>query len=182
MVNHLKKENKSPEQEVEMQKIVLKTLLKCKGNKKYENEVAYILEGKTGVYYENKVYPWDYTFSTENYKIREITEKELLDIISKLQELKSKVSKEDTEFFYFGMMYDKEKFYELCYNFFRNQKDVQGKIEDDLPLSMKIKIYSNRNIFFRDDICKGIGVILRLKDKILFLEISHDKGEVLTKI
>lgn len=177
----MKKEN-DINSKITFQRAVIKSLLKSKKNQKYENEVAYILHGKDGVYYENKIYPHDYSYSTSNFKIKEISDEELRKLISRLRELKSIVNKKNTSFFYYGMMYNKKDFYELCYNFKRNQKEYQGQIKEELPITMKIKIYSDIETIFDNNIKNGIRAILRLKDKNILLEISHDEGYVLTKI
>ena len=145
------------ENEVMMHRAVIKALLKTKNSKRYENDVAYILEGKEGegVYYENRIYPHDFTFSTGNYTIREITDEEFKELISSSIILKSEVSGRDTWSFYFGMMYSKRDNYELCYNFFRDQREEQGIMKEELPLSMKIKIYSNKKSVFQSNIKKG---------------------------
>ena len=148
----------------------------------YENERGKVLIGESGVFYENKLFPnRDYTYSNKYHK-KFLTDNEVKNMIKKLQELRKKVNRNNSVFFYYGFMYKDGESYELSYNFHRNEKEEVGRIREEMPEVIKIKIYSNIETIFEKKIKNGIIVILRLPEKNILVEISHEGGEVTTQL
>lgn len=169
------------EQQALAKKNAFKSLAEEKSIETYENGVGKILVGEGMVFYENKLFPdRDYTYSTSFTK-KFITDDELKNMIKKIQELKTKVNKDNSFFFYYGFMYGDGGSYEVSYNFHREEKEEIGNLRKEMPKVIKIKIYSDIKTIFRKDLKEGIIVILRLPDKNILIEISHEKGDITTQ-
>lgn len=148
----------------------------------YENEIGKILIGESGVFYENKLFPnRDYTYSNKYHK-KFLTDDEVKKMIKKLQELRTKVNQNNSVFFYYGFMYKDGETYELSHNFYRNEKEEFGRVRGEMPEVIKIKIYSDIKTIFEKKIKNGIIIILRLPEKNLLVEVSHEEGDITTKL
>ena len=77
-----------------IKKKAFKLLLEENPDGIYENKIGKILIGKSGVFYENKLFPdRDYTYSN-NFNKKFLTDGEVEAIIERLKELRKEVKKE----------------------------------------------------------------------------------------
>jgi len=165
-----------------IKKKAFKLLLEENPDGIYENKIGKILIGKSGVFYENKLFPdRDYTYSN-NFNKKFLTDGEVEAIIERLKELRKEVNKDNSTFFYYGFVYKNGESYELSYNFNRDKKEELGKLSEEIPETAKIKIYSGIEIVFDNGIKDGIIVILRLPEKNIMITISHEQGRIITQL
>ena len=57
-------------------------------------------------------------------------------------------------------------------------KEEIGNLRKEMPQVIKIEVYSDFKTIFQGDFKEGIRVILRLPDKNILIEISHEKGDI----
>ncbi|MBU1103420.1 MAG: hypothetical protein KJ600_02585 [Nanoarchaeota archaeon] len=148
----------------------------------YENEIGKVLIGESGIFYENKLFPnRDYTYSN-NYHKKFLTDDEVKNMIKRLQELRTKVNQNNSAFFYYGFMYKDGESHELSYNFHKNEKEEVGELKEEMPEVIKIKIYSDIDTVFEKKTKNGIIVILKLPEKNILVEVSHEEGNITTQL
>ena len=165
-----------------IKKKAFKLLLEENPDGIYENKIGKMLIGKSGVFYENKLFPdRDYTYSN-NFNKKFLTDSEVKAMIERLKGLRKEVNKDNSTFFYYGFMYRGGEFYELSYNFNRDDKEEFGKLKEEMPETIKIKIYSEIETVFDNGIKEGIIVILRLPEINIMITISHERGRIITQL
>lgn len=179
---NIKKFKQISEKDVLARKRAFKSLIEEEPDEIYENERGKILIGENGIFYENKLFPnRDYTYSNKYHK-KFLTDDEVKNMIKKLQELRTKINQNNSVFFYYGFMYKDGESYELSYNFHRNEKEELGELREEIPEVIKIKIYSDIETIFDNNIKNGIIVILRLPEKNILAEVSHEEGDLITQL
>ena len=139
--------------------------------KSWENSISYILKGNSGVFYENKAYPQDYTFSTKDYKIQEANDEDFRKLREELFVIKEKITKKDASLFYFGEVYQNKEVYEFFFE--RGIIKENGKKKEEMPESIKFKIESNFKTFFESNNSSGVIVILKCQPKNIVLFVDH---------
>lgn len=163
-------------------KKAFKLLLEEDSDETYENKIGKILIGKSGVFYENKLFPdRDYTYSS-NFNKKFLIDNEVKAMIERLKGLRREVNKDNSTFFYYGFMYKNGESYELSYNFNRDEKEELGELSEEIPETTKIKIYSEMETVFDNGLKEGIIVILRLPEKNIMITISHEQGRIITQL
>ncbi len=179
---NIKKFRQISEKDVLARKKAFKSLVEEEPDEIYENEIGKILIGENGIFYENKLFPdRDYTYSN-NFNKKFLIDSEVKTVIKKLQELRTKVNQNNSTLFYYGFMYKDGESYELSYNLNRNEKEELGELREEIPEVIKIKIYSDIETIFEKGIKNGIIVILRLPKNNVLVEVSHERGDLITQL